>query len=128
MWKTVVLSSLLASVALAEVPEDVPVPLKFQVTGTSAKDVLLAGDLAVQPRIPASIERRAPRGPEKQSLMLMVTTLEDGRLLVRASWNEATADGETVKWEPAFIVKRAAAAEVRLDFPGGARVLKLSAG
>lgn len=128
MWKTVVLSSLLASVALAERPDEVPVPLKFSVTGNTSKDVLLSGDLAAQPHVPANIERHAPRGPEKQSLMLVVTPLEDGRLLVRASWNEATPEGETVKWEPCFVVKRAAAAEVRLDFPGGARVLKLTAG
>lgn len=128
MWKIVVLSSVLASVALAESREDTPVPLKFSVTGNTSKEVLLSGDLAVQPRVAASIERHAPRGPEKQSLLLVVTPLDDGRLLVRASWNEATPDGETVKWEPSFVVKRASAAEVRLDFPGGGRVLKLTAG
>lgn len=127
MLKSILMSSLLiAGAALAAPPDEAPVPVKFSVS--SAKEALLSGDAAVLPNRPATIERHAARGPERQALTLELRPLEDGRLLVRATWSDTTRDGELVKWEPSFIVKRSADAEVRLDFPGGARVLKLSAG
>jgi hypothetical protein len=53
--------------------------------------------------------------------------MEDGSLLVRASWNDVSADGATVRWEPAFLVRRGTDASVRLDFPGGTRALHFTA-
>jgi len=127
MLKGLVVSLFIAGVALAAPPDEAPVAVRFSVTA-GAKTPLLKGDVAVVPHRPAVIERHAARGPEKQSLVLEVQPLDDGRLLVRASWSDVTPDGESVKWEPSFVVGRKAEAEVRLDFPGGARVLTFSAG
>ncbi len=119
--------ALLLSTFLASTPvDDTPVAMKFSVT-SATKDALLSGELALSPSRAASIERRASRGPEHQSLQLDVKPLDDGRLLVRALWHDISADGEEVKWQPSFIIKRRGDAEVRLDFPGGTRVLKLTA-
>jgi len=115
----------LSSVALAD-GEPAPVRLTFEVQAAS-KAELPSGDLAGQPNRPTSMERRAATGPERQSLSLEVRPLDDGTLLVRASWSDMTADGASVKWEPAFVVRRGTDATVRLDYPGGARVLHLKA-
>jgi hypothetical protein len=72
------------------------------------------------------MERRAAKGPERQSLSLDVRSLEDGTLLVRATWSDVTADGASVKWEPSFVVRRGGDAKVRLEFPGGARTLRFT--
>lgn len=122
-WLAVVLC--VSSVAWAD-GEPPPVRLTFQVQSAS-KAVLLSGELSVQPNRPAAMERRAASGPERQSLSLEVRPLDDGTLLVRANWSDMTADGAAVKWEPAFVVRRGADATVRLDYPGGARVLHLRA-
>jgi hypothetical protein len=122
-WLAVLLC--ISTVAWAD-GEPPPVRLTFEVQ-SATKAALLSGDLAVQPNRPASMERRAASGPERQRLSLELRPLDDGTLFVRASWSDTTADGATVTWEPAFVVRRGADASVRLDYPGGARVLHLKA-
>lgn len=118
----VVLLVCLAAPAFADA-SDTLIPLQFSVSsGTGA---LLSGDSVAHEGRAFTIERRAARGSEKQSLVLEVRALDEGRLMVRASWNDTSADGESVRWDPSFIVKRGAESVVRLDYPGGTRVLSL---
>jgi hypothetical protein len=129
MTKWMLVSMVAAGAAWAGTPADeLPVPVKFSVTSPGSKEALLSGELALVPNRASTIERHAPRGREKQEVTFDLRALDGGLLLVRAQWVDMTEDGELVKWEPSLVVKRSAAVEVRLDFPGGARVLKLTAG
>ncbi|MCA2981989.1 MAG: hypothetical protein INH41_05675 [Myxococcaceae bacterium] len=125
MQKWLVLLTFVSNLALAEGGEP-PVRLTFEVQSAS-KATLLSGDLALQPNRATSMERHAAAGPERQSLSLELSPLEGGGLLVQATWSDVTPDGATIRWEPAFIIRRGGDASVRLDFPGGARVLRLTA-
>lgn len=128
MLKTMLISCCLATGALAA-DDEAPVALKFKVTSGKVSEVLMAGNVAVVPgRAPAMVERQAGRGPERQSFVLELQQLDEGKLLVRVHWSDTSSEGESVKWEPSFVVRRSAEARVRLDFPGGVRLLELSAG
>lgn len=129
MLKTLILTSCFATVALAgPTTDDTPVPVTFKVTTGRAAEVLLAGDVVMQPGRATSVERQAPRGPGRQAVTLELTALGDGQFLTRVRWADATGAGESVKWEPALVMKRGATASVKLDFPGGQRVVELTLG
>lgn len=115
-----------APMAWADARVDELVPVTFAVS-SAPKATLLSGQVVLQTGKPVSVERHAARS-EKQSLVLEAKPLEDGKVLVRAWWNDSTAEGETVRWEPSFIVKRGGEATVRLEYPGGVRLLTLTAG
>lgn len=125
--KPLFLTLLLAHSALAATPDDTPVPLKFSVTSADPKQTLVSGEFAFAVGRPFSLERQAARGPERLALNLDLQALDDGRYAVRAAWKDVSSDGEMVGWEPTFVIKRGAETVVRLDFPGGARVLRVSA-
>jgi hypothetical protein len=126
MTKWLLLLTFVSTLAFAESGDETPIRITFSVQGAT-KAPLLAGDAVMQPNRALVMERRAGKGPERQSLVLDVRPMEDGSLLVRASWNDVSADGATVRWEPAFLVRRGADASVRLDFPGGTRALHFTA-
>lgn len=120
-----VVMALSASASAAD--PDAPIPVTYGVTRATG-EVLLAGELGVRPAQSAHAERKAGRGPERQQLAVEVTALPSGTYSVRATWADTTSDGESVQWSPSVVVKAGAEVELKLQFPGGGRVLKLRVG
>jgi len=122
-----VVMALSASALAADGDPDAPIPVTYKVT-RAAGEVLLAGELGVRPSHTAQAERKAGRGPERQQLSVELQALPSGSYSVRASWADTTNDGESVQWSPSVVVKPGAEVELKLQFPGGGRVLKLRVG
>lgn len=126
---TLSLPVLAASPGSASAPDEAPLPVKYAVTRAApGSPTLLAGELSLRPNRRTVVEHRSAEGPELQSLDLEFQPLVDGVLIIHIGWTDVTAEGERVRWNSSVKVKRGDGTKVSLDFPGGGRLLKLTAG
>lgn len=124
--KHVVLAGLLlaSSQVMADEPsrEDSVAEVQVKLADTAGKTLLAAGGMLTGHGMTA--EHRSKN--DEEHLTLAFDTSVSDRLVVRAHWVERI-DDSNLTWDPVVRLKRGAETTVRFDFPGGSRVMTISA-